>query len=456
MPIVQEGGDCHAQISARHHSTTSANQSQEVLVILQSLFLCLIAFLIYRFEYDFNAGRKKKRNDLVDLPFELSLKVWSSESKEEQEDYELSAVLVHSGQADAGHYYSYVRYQDHWIECNDTVVRPFSLAQKQQEWLGGKIKQPDGQMVDNTRSAYMLLYQRRGGERASSLDGKLLEDIQQSNRHLFQHCTQLDSPHLQITRLIGWLINTLSSSATPPALRVQAYEALVCACANLHRSGDTMLRQCGSTAFMVLHSLVSRQRDLCRDVTDRLADKESSIHRLLMHMLLHGGHPPNVRALFCSHLVTLVQSSPPLAELVLEHITSSQLLQAHQSFCDGILSAGRSLMVTGRQAIKSVAPVAQSAAKLCQLRPVALQALEKRALSSTVALIRAMLDPLPSEHTSLGLAMRPLAELCVNLCLACSIEVGAQLSIADDQCTLDELYVVLFASRLIPFFLPVK
>ena len=57
-------------------------------------------------------------------------------------DYRLSGILVHSGVADAGHYYSYVRSgsgadDDSWIELNDEVVTPFDPSNIPQAAFGG-------------------------------------------------------------------------------------------------------------------------------------------------------------------------------------------------------------------------------------------------------------------------------------------------------------------------------
>ena len=44
--------------------------------------------------------------------------------------YQLKGILVHSGDADAGHYYSYIkentRSEARWIEFNDRYVKDFN------------------------------------------------------------------------------------------------------------------------------------------------------------------------------------------------------------------------------------------------------------------------------------------------------------------------------------------
>ena len=54
------------------------------------------------------------------------------ENPEGYYDYQLSGVLVHSGNADAGHYYSYIKETEgknsgKWFEFNDTNVKNFNV-----------------------------------------------------------------------------------------------------------------------------------------------------------------------------------------------------------------------------------------------------------------------------------------------------------------------------------------
>ena len=84
--------------------------------------------------------------------------------------FELVGILVHSGTAESGHYYSYTRERpssgnsEVWVEFNDDVVTPWDPAQMEASCFGG----PDyraqfennGVAYDKTYSAYMLFYQR--------------------------------------------------------------------------------------------------------------------------------------------------------------------------------------------------------------------------------------------------------------------------------------------------------
>lgn len=42
--------------------------------------------------------------------------------------YRLSGVLVHSGSAESGHYYSFIKVGEKWYEFNDKYVSEFNIA----------------------------------------------------------------------------------------------------------------------------------------------------------------------------------------------------------------------------------------------------------------------------------------------------------------------------------------
>ena len=59
-------------------------------------------------------------------------------------EYQLVGILVHSGSADAGHYYSFIKERNKssphygkWFEFNDTTVREFDIRNLKKECFGG-------------------------------------------------------------------------------------------------------------------------------------------------------------------------------------------------------------------------------------------------------------------------------------------------------------------------------
>lgn len=54
-------------------------------------------------------------------------------------DYDLSGILVHTGTADSGHYYSFIkdRNSGRWFQFNDSHVSPFDVADIRTQCFGG-------------------------------------------------------------------------------------------------------------------------------------------------------------------------------------------------------------------------------------------------------------------------------------------------------------------------------
>jgi len=140
-----------------------------------------------RFDFDLELLRKIKVNDHCEFPSELNMKQYTREALEEREEnmkpdayyeYELVGILVHTGTADSGHYYSYIkerfpkcgRKSCEWFHFNDEQVSQFDPATIPEATFGGM---PTGSRWDSQQrngsqswsakpySAYMLIYERK-------------------------------------------------------------------------------------------------------------------------------------------------------------------------------------------------------------------------------------------------------------------------------------------------------
>ena len=93
--------------------------------------------------------------------------------------YDLVGMVVHSGSAGAGHYYSFIkdRSSDKWFKFNDTSVEEMEMTEETlaQECFGGsfKVKKSDNQhssaLPENRQrywNAYMLFYEKRSQNNA--------------------------------------------------------------------------------------------------------------------------------------------------------------------------------------------------------------------------------------------------------------------------------------------------
>lgn len=108
------------------------------------------------------------------------------EEPSENFDYKLVGVILHMGTADAGHYLSYINInrgekdeeskewlqteKEKWLEFNDSTVKEFRFSNLETDCFGGL---PEPQVVggyvdklthDNTKNAYMLIYEKRRKE----------------------------------------------------------------------------------------------------------------------------------------------------------------------------------------------------------------------------------------------------------------------------------------------------
>ena len=108
----------------------------------------------------------------------------SGEKTEEETqcyEYELIGVTVHTGTADGGHYYAFIRensgYGKRWYSFNDAEVKPFDANQIASECFGGEMNSRTyDQMTDKfmdlsiekTNSAYMLFYERIDRRKSTS------------------------------------------------------------------------------------------------------------------------------------------------------------------------------------------------------------------------------------------------------------------------------------------------
>ncbi|KAL7985042.1 hypothetical protein Chor_003612 [Crotalus horridus] len=157
---------------------------------------------LMRFGFDWESGRSIKYDEQIKFPWMLNMEPYTVSGMARQdsssevgdngrnldqgckgspqkkvapsENYELVGVIVHSGQAHAGHYYSFIKdrrgsAKGKWYKFNDTVVEEFELNDETLEYecFGGeyrpKVYDQSNPYPDVRRrywNAYMLFYQR--------------------------------------------------------------------------------------------------------------------------------------------------------------------------------------------------------------------------------------------------------------------------------------------------------
>ncbi len=161
-----------------------------------------LIFHLKRFELNFDTFRREKVNDAFAFPLRLNMRRYTKEGLAEAEgrvnertsgaqanaeedcEYELSGVIVHTGTTESGHYFAYIKEptagpadkatttttsSSRWCEFNDSEVTLFSPALLEAETFGGKTLAHDlysggasvvTTEIVNPKSAYMLIYNR--------------------------------------------------------------------------------------------------------------------------------------------------------------------------------------------------------------------------------------------------------------------------------------------------------
>ncbi|CAK7274619.1 hypothetical protein SEPCBS119000_006265 [Sporothrix epigloea] len=140
-----------------------------------------LIFHLKRFDFNLRTLQRSKINDHFSFPHELDMRPYTIEQlsspseKQTLDIFELVGVLVHSGTAESGHYYSYIRERpsskenEAWFEFNDDTVSPWDHAQMESMCFGGSSGRPlnnyendnnYGLSSEKVYSAYMLFYQR--------------------------------------------------------------------------------------------------------------------------------------------------------------------------------------------------------------------------------------------------------------------------------------------------------
>lgn len=129
-----------------------------------------------RFEFNKITGQKKKLNDYCEFPLSLNFYKWTKEAAQQiqpeniqEYDYELVGVLIHQGNVDGGHYFSFIKERerdspnyDKWFEFNDIRVRPFDISGL--DWHAFGIPNSDdlnsAHDYEHDTNAYLLVYQK--------------------------------------------------------------------------------------------------------------------------------------------------------------------------------------------------------------------------------------------------------------------------------------------------------
>ncbi|KAG7254194.1 hypothetical protein CRUP_026648, partial [Coryphaenoides rupestris] len=190
----------------------------------------ILSFNTMRYTFNMVTMMKEKVNTHFSFPLRLNMTTYTEDflmGKGERKDgfreegeapgaesyeYDLIGVTVHTGTADGGHYYSFIRdivnphaYKNNkWYLFNDAEVKSFDSAQLASECFGGEMTTKTYDSVtdkfmdfsfEKTHSAYMLFYKRveleeeNGKDFSFNVSPDLLEDNMQflQDKNIFEH-----------------------------------------------------------------------------------------------------------------------------------------------------------------------------------------------------------------------------------------------------------------------------
>lgn len=134
-----------------------------------------LIFHLKRFDFDMVSMLRSKINDQFQFPERIDMMPYNVESLSdpgahvEPDIFELVGVLVHTGTAESGHYYSYTRERPtagaaaSWVEFNDADVSSFNPLTIADQCFGGQTQSVQGMgggQINKVWNAYMLFYQR--------------------------------------------------------------------------------------------------------------------------------------------------------------------------------------------------------------------------------------------------------------------------------------------------------
>lgn len=271
-----------------------------------------------RFDFDMETMRRIKINDHFQFPLEVNMEPYTLEYITDRENgkvdvaekssqpvmYDLVGVLVHSGTADSGHYYSFIKERSQgrsekqqWLHFNDSLVETFDVKEMPKQCFGGfdDISHwDDAQKRDlvthfpRSYNAYMLLYERREMDVDRSLvDERGLakvptsidDEIQKENQSFLTDKSMFDSNYGSLLWDMVHLTNSYGDQSTDIKSR--------CLRLSLHYFTTVLCRSRDRANFdKWLDFITASLKDVptgCEWFINLLCQRPSILEKLLLH-----------------------------------------------------------------------------------------------------------------------------------------------------------------------------
>ncbi|PKS12676.1 hypothetical protein jhhlp_000884 [Lomentospora prolificans] len=185
-----------------------------------------LIFHLKRFDFNLRTMQRSKINDYFSFPAKIDMRPYTidylsdPDTPGREDIFELVGILVHSGTAESGHYYSYIRERpsssngETWVEFNDDLVSPWDPETMETSTFGGPDFRYDsnGIVYDKNYSAYMLFYQRSSTLQVEEesltiplkvdIPSDILDHIRNENTYILQRHCLYDPNHATFVRRI--------------------------------------------------------------------------------------------------------------------------------------------------------------------------------------------------------------------------------------------------------------
>ena len=134
----------------------------------------ILLFVLKRIEFDYYTMTKTKINDYYEFPLSFDMTNYTDDYlnnnrniKKVNNNYKLKSIVVHSGDSNKGHYYSFIydNNSNEWYEFNDISVEKFDINNLKKETFGGfefvfNEKTKKNEKVEINKNAYLLFYEK--------------------------------------------------------------------------------------------------------------------------------------------------------------------------------------------------------------------------------------------------------------------------------------------------------
>ena len=129
----------------------------------------ILLIALNRFEYDYNKGLKKKINTPISIPDKIT-KIGNLDNL----NYDLYGIIIHSGSAMSGHYFSLIKNfekEKKWYKFDDRCVFEIKDINEYKKIISGNEKNL------NDSTAYILLYRNNDGNENINYDFNINQDL---------------------------------------------------------------------------------------------------------------------------------------------------------------------------------------------------------------------------------------------------------------------------------------